>query len=340
MPPVPPRLEFVSSRSSAREAKRRRRRHQWQAAVAVVFLAAVAVIVVELVHRHDSTDSVSASAPASSRNAAATGPSESGSASGSRSGASPQATADPLSTRAMTRLVSARDGKITAAVEDLRTGREWVLHPGQRHQTASIVKADILETLLYQAQKADTPLSESVSDTAQGMIEASDNDDATDLFDDIGGPSGLAAYNTIAGLKQTTPSDAWGETLTSASDQIRLLRQLALPHGVLSRASIDYQLDLMHQIDAGENWGVTGGVPATGVKVALKNGWVPLTSDTDWEVNSIGWVNGDNHDYLIAVLTAHDPSETYGIDTIDAMSKLIYDGLGPVPPKGTRTISS
>jgi hypothetical protein len=95
----------------------------------------------------------------------------------------------------------------------------------------------------------------------------------------------------------------------------------------------------MEQIDPGENWGVSGGVPASGVTVALKNGWVPLTSNTDWEVNSIGWIKGDAHDYLIAVLTAHDPSEQYGVDTIHAMSTLIYDTLGPAPAAGTPTIN-
>ena len=56
---------------------------------------------------------------------------------------------------------------------------------------------------------------------------------------------------------------------------------------------------------------------------------VPLSSDSDWEVNSIGRVNGDGRWYLIAVLTAHDPGEEYGIDTIEHVSALIYQDLKP-----------
>lgn len=248
---------------------------------------------------------------------------------------------DPLTTRQMARLLAARPGSTSIAVEDLRTGHEWVRNPGARDQTASIVKADILETLLFQAQERGTPVEDVESDTAEDMIEESDNDDASVLWDQIGAASGLDAYNARAGLDQSTGATGgyWGKTLTSAADQIRLLRQLALPHGLLSPASVRYELSLMEAIAPGENWGVTGGVPSSGVTVALKNGWVPLSSDTDWEVNSIGWVRGAHHDYLIAVLTAHAPSEDSGIDTIDAVSKLIYDALGPAPVAGAPTIA-
>jgi hypothetical protein len=248
---------------------------------------------------------------------------------------------DPLTTKAMRRLLAGRSGQASFAVEDLKTGKEWVLNPGARDQTASIVKADILETLLYQSQERGTPLADAESDTAEDMIEESDNDDASDLWDQIGAAAGLGAYNVKAGLNQTVggADGYWGETLTSAADQIELLRQLSVPHGLLSAAAVQYQLNLMENIAPGENWGVTGGVPTSGVTVALKNGWVPLTSGTDWEVNSIGWVRGNRHDYLIALLTAHDPSEDYGINTLDAASKLVYDTLGPAPPAGTATIT-
>jgi hypothetical protein len=248
---------------------------------------------------------------------------------------------DPLKTAAVHRYLKKRAGSVSIAVEDFdapsRRARaakhgsvpvpyaEWKLNPDARDQTASIVKADILETLLH---KNGGPLTGDASADATGMIEDSDNTDATELWDSVGGASGIAAYNRDAGLTQTIPNDDgfWGETMTSAADQIKLLRRLAQPSHVLTPAEQRYQLDLMEHIDPDEDWGVTGGVPK-GVTVALKNGWVPLTSYSDWEVNSIGWVRGDHHDYLIAVLTAHDPSEQYGIDTIEHLSALIYKGL-------------
>jgi Beta-lactamase enzyme family len=236
--------------------------------------------------------------------------------------------ADPLATPAIRRYLAGRDGSVSVAVEDLADPigyLEWDYNPDARYQTASIVKADILETLLHRYRG---PLTGSAADIATGMIEDSDNDDATDLWNLADGASGVAAYNQIAGIDRTSPNLAWGETLTTASDQVKLLAQLALPSNVLTTAARRYQLDLMEHIDPGQDWGVTGGVPH-GVSVALKNGWLPLSSDSDWEVNSIGRVNGDGRWYLIAVLTAHDPGEEYGIDTIEHVSALIFQDLKP-----------
>jgi beta-lactamase class A len=246
------------------------------------------------------------------------------------------AAVDPLTTVAVHRWIAGRDGDVSAAVLNLKTGREWLLNPGARDQTASIIKADILETLLYQTRKDDDSIADAEGEVPEDMIEASDNADATQLWDQIGGATGLGQFNALAGLTQTTPNTQgfWGETLTSAADQIKILEQLAKPSKLLSKAAQDYQLSLMRDIDAGENWGVTGGVPA-GVEVALKNGWVPLTSYTDWEVNSIGWIDGDDHDYLLAVLTAHDPSYPYGTDTIGKIAADVYASFGHEGLKAT-----
>ena len=151
---------------------------------------------------------------------------------------------------------------------------------------------------------------------------------------------GVAAYDKLVGMTNTSPNVAWGETLTTAADQIALLEQLAFPNELLTTADRNYELYLMRHIAGYEDWGVNGGVPSN-VRVALKNGWVPLDSDGDatsydddggWEVNSIGWVDGDGRDYLIAVLTAGDPDEEYGIDSINALSGDIYRALKPVKP--------
>jgi beta-lactamase class A len=231
---------------------------------------------------------------------------------------------DPLTTNAARAWISSRSGEITAAVLNLVTHREWLLHPAERAQTASIIKVNILEALLHRNE----PLSESEDDEAQDMIEQSDDDDATELWNAIGGAEAISAYDAEAGLTQTTPNTGgyWGETTTSAVDQIKILKQLALPSKLLHSDDQAYALNLMREVDLDQRWGVSGGVPH-GVSVALKNGWVPLSSGTDWEINSIGWIDGDRHDYLLAVLTKNDPSEAYGIATIDKLSADIYGAL-------------
>jgi beta-lactamase class A len=239
-------------------------------------------------------------------------------------------TVNPLGLPAMRRNIDGRQGDISVAVENLYTKRIFLWNAQERAQTASIVKADILETLLHQAMVSNTPLSDDTADEVQGMIENSNNTDASELWDQVGGASGVAAYDQLVGMTQTVPAGGgyWGETMTSARDQIRLLQQLVDKHSLLDPASRRYQLGLMESVESDQQWGVSGGVPA-GVSVALKNGWVPLTSYTDWEVNSIGRIKGDGRDYLIAVLTAHDPSEQYGIDSIEGISSIVWNALAP-----------
>ena len=80
----------------------------------------------------------------------------------------------------------------------------------------------------------------------------------------------------------------------------------------------------MENIDAGENWGISYGIP-DGVAVALKNGWLPVAAG--WQVNSIGQVTGSGRRYLIAVMTNEDPSEGFGIATIERISGAAWQAL-------------
>ncbi|MGO9752481.1 MAG: serine hydrolase [Solirubrobacteraceae bacterium] len=236
--------------------------------------------------------------------------------------------ADPLSSSAMSAFLGTRGGVVTAAVDDLVTGQLWVYNPGGRGVTASIIKLDILETLLRQSELSHVRFDGASPSVIQGMIENSDNDDATTLWDHVGGPGAIAAFNASAGLTQTSPNVAWGLTSTSAVDQIRLLCQLVLAHGLLNGGAQGYALGLMEHIETDQDWGVSGDVPA-GVSVALKNGWLP--HGDGWEINSVGRVQGDGRDYLIAVLTANDPGEGYGIATIEGLSSRVWAALQPAP---------
>lgn len=228
-----------------------------------------------------------------------------------------------------------RAGTVTAAVYDLRTGRMWTLGGARPQAEASVVKLAILETLLARdagrLPAADQPL-------ARAMIEDSDNEAATSLWSAAGGAAGIGAYDSAAGLAHTTPSPCvrcagfawpgWGLTTTTPADQITLLRQLVAPGTLLPPAARSYALSLLENVTPDQRWGISSGVPA-GATVALKDGWLPLdAAGTDWQVNSVGWVCGDDRDYLIAVLTTRNPTERYGISTIDALSARAWSALG------------
>jgi hypothetical protein len=169
------------------------------------------------------------------------------------------------------------------------------------------------------------------------MIENNANAPATILWNQIGRAAGLRSYNASVGLQQTTPSTClvcagfgwpgWGLTTTTPADQLLLLRELVNGSALLSPADRSYVLSLMENVEPDQRWGVSAGVPP-GVRVALKNAWVPLTApDTDWQVNSEGWLSGDGRNYLIAVLTTGNPDEQYGIDTINTLSAMLWPAM-------------
>jgi len=242
--------------------------------------------------------------------------------------------ADP----SITRFLATRTGDVTAEVLDLRTGQLSQWRPGTAEDTASIVKVDILATLLHQLQVSGASLDSTQRWLCQTMIEESDNNSASALWDEVGQNTGVAKFNALLGLTDTTPGTdgEWGLTTTTALDQVRLLESIVSPNNTLSTASRDYELSLMEHIDSGENWGVSFGATA-GTSVALKNGWLPLQGWTDWQINSIGWVDGGGRDYLIAVLTQGNSTEDYGINTIQGLSALVWTDLGSATATGAVT---
>jgi hypothetical protein len=240
---------------------------------------------------------------------------------------------DPFGAAASSYVV-ARTGVILAAVYDLRTGQTWQLGRGQPQDEASVVKLDVLETLLSERDRAGTGLSAGDRSLAEQMIEDSDNDAATSLWDEVGGASSIRSYNSAAGLADTVPSSCvtcpgfpwpgWGLTTTVPRDQLALLRALVEPNSLLTSAERSYALSLMENVTPDQRWGISGGVPAQAT-VALKNGWLPLNSaDSDWQINSVGWISGSGRDYLMAVLTTGNPTEQYGIDTIDQLAAMVW----------------
>jgi hypothetical protein len=234
--------------------------------------------------------------------------------------------------------LSGRAGTVLAAVYDVGTGQTWHLGRGQPQAEASVVKLDVLETLLAEkGQGDDTGLAASDRSLAEQMIEDSDNAAATSLWYEVGGAASIRSFNAKAGLNDTAPSSCvvcpgfswpgWGLTTTTPDDQIALLRQLVSPSSVLTGAERSYALSLMEDVTPTQRWGVSGGVPAQ-VTVALKNGWLPLRgTDSDWQINSIGWVYGGGRNYLMAVLSTGNATEQYGIDTIDRLATMVWQDM-------------
>jgi hypothetical protein len=225
-----------------------------------------------------------------------------------------------LAEHAIARYLESCHDDITAAVYDLDTGRTSYWRPGVTEDEASISKVDILAALLHKQPSLDADDLQ----TATSMIEDSDDTSANDLWEELGEGSAEAAFNKKIGLSDTTPGPGifWGLTTTTAADQVRLLRAVALGTPLLRAASRRFELNLMENVEPSERWGVSSGVQS-GATLAIKNGWLPL-EETDWQINSIGWVDGQGRDYIIAVLTDDNATEYQGISTIEGLSDLVW----------------
>jgi beta-lactamase class A len=221
-----------------------------------------------------------------------------------------------------------RNGEHAVSVYDRVTGLNCVYNGSKHFDSASIVKAIILAALMRWHQQTKTSLSSWERNEATLMIEQSDNDAATALWDEVG-MTNLQHFLNLAKMGETQlgQDGEWGLTQVTSHDEMLLLRLLTGANSVLDANSRAYELNLMAHVTNWEAWGVTAGTPSD-VTWHVKNGWLPDASG--WHINSIGAFTGHGKDYMMAVLSVNaddDDDEDYGIDTIEDIARLVQHDL-------------
>ncbi|MET9379619.1 serine hydrolase [Streptomyces sp. NPDC002928] len=309
-------MESSRARQRRRARPSRRRPLLYTALVSVAIVGGTAAGTVYVKAKaHSGTSAVSSSASPS----ATSSPSADGEAS-VEPVAEPAVDREQLLADALASVTVPNGAKVSAAVLDLESG-ESATYGGAAFDTASIVKVDILATLLLQAQDAGRHLTTAEKTYATAMIENSDNTSASALWRIIGKAAGLDAANERFGLTDTAGGDdmLWGLTQTTAADQLTLLQQVFGDDSELSEASQTYIQGLMKQIEADQHWGVSAA--ADGSEWALKNGWLARSTTGLWDVNSIGRVTVDGHDYLVTVLSNGNATQAKGISLVEAAAR-------------------
>jgi len=219
-----------------------------------------------------------------------------------------------------------RESSVGVDETDSRTGITCQYHQTWHFYAASAIKVTILGTLLRMAQDENRQLTANEKNLAWLMITQSDNDAATALWNEVG-MTRLQDFLNLAKMSETKLSYSWGLTLLTARDESLLLNLLSAPNTVLDRASRIYARYLMAHVIAGQRWGVSAGAPSD-VIVHIKNGWLPYPNGYGpWVINSLGIFTATNRVYTIAVLTYDNPSETYGIDTVQDIARAINGDL-------------
>ena len=229
--------------------------------------------------------------------------------------------------------------RITTAAEAATAGRTGRLNlamhaPAQRlsvevGSSTPVRGASVIKLMILQARLARGPLTSADMVTARAMITRSDNDAATTLWKQAGRTPALTAAAQEFELTSTTtiaimyqPWDGWQ---TTAGDQVRLLDALV----TWGRTAPSTTLTLMSQVDPAQGWGV-GQAGEPGQPVAVKNGWLPLTSG-NWVLNSVGCLAPTSASPIcMAITSSGSPSMAYGVKTVTAAAqaaiRALHDG--------------
>ena len=317
--PPPRRAATAAVTSSAVRSARRPVRH----VLLVLWLGSLLVVLV-------------AGAPTPTRPAAAPAPSPARSP-GRPVPAAPSPAAPSPAVTIAGLVGAASTGHVSIAALDVATGRSFGYASDVPVQTASVVKLDVLETLLLQTHDAGRKLTPEAVTLATRMIENSDNDAATRLWNMVGGGEAVARANVRLGTHCTRLDDEhWGNSTTCAADQVALLGALVRP-APLTPGARDFATDLLTHVQDDQRWGISAAADP-GAATGLKNGWLPVDDDGGrWIVNSVGVTTVAQEQVLLAVLTEHQPSEEAGIALVEALARpaaraVVSDPRSPADP--------
>ncbi len=216
-------------------------------------------------------------------------------------------------------------GTMYTAVYDV-THRRYFSYgtPGQ-FTVASSMKVPILLTFLNMIEQQGRTATGSEQALMTTMIENSNNDSATTLYNEIGAGPGVTAYMQRIGVSGLYINpNAWGWSQISPWTMVSLLA--ALNAGtILTPQDRTLALTLMENVESDERVGVGDTAPA-GAAVAMKDGWV-IGPDGLWAVNSSGIVTTSGETYIISAYTQGQPSLGAGQSAIRQISAAVAANL-------------
>jgi hypothetical protein len=206
---------------------------------------------------------------------------------------------------------SVSDGELSLAVYDRSTHHMVVsYHDEQPYYTESVVK------LLVGLDSLDKGGSTS---KVTEMLERSDDNTATSLWDADGGKAIVTRMAAKIGLHHTTPPKSllWGDTRTTAGDLVDLYLYILDDAPASERDAVVNALRHATNI-AADHTDQYFGIPyAVGHRApwAVKQGWA--CCEPGWVLNTTGLV-GDDNKYIVIALTSHDNGGGSSVRAIDS----------------------
>jgi hypothetical protein len=215
------------------------------------------------------------------------------------------------------RFADTRAGRISFAVVD-ETGDMHASHPDRVHNSASVVKALFMVTLLREKGVRRDDLTASEKALLEPMITRSDNDAATAVFNRVGEAALYRVAHDI-GLDHFTTQPTWGLTTITAGSQARFFSHI---QDFIPKRHRSYAMHLLSSIIPEQRWGIPPVAPGHW-KLFFKGGWSGAPS---WRVNQVMLLRRPPRSFSLAILTREQPSFAYGQQSIQGVAKHLLDG--------------
>ena len=237
--------------------------------------------------------------------------------------------------QAAKRFADTRAGRISFAVVD-EDGKMHASHPDRVHNSASVVKVLFMIALLRQHGVRHDDLTASEKALLEPMIQRSDNDAASAIFNRVGEPALYELADDI-GLDHFTTQPTWGLTTITAGSQARFFSRI---EEYIPKRHRRYAMHLLTQIIPEQRWGIPPVAPEHWT-LHIKGGWSGAPS---WRVNQVMLLRNAPRRFSLAILTREQPSFAYGTESIEGVARRLLDdynaeGRRPVPtslPKSFR----
>ncbi len=217
-------------------------------------------------------------------------------------------------------------GTMYTAVYDVTRRRYYSYGTPGQFVAASSMKVPILFTFLTMLERQGRVATSRERGWMITMIENSNNDSATALYNEAGGATGVASYMQRIGLSGLSiNSKAWGWSLISPWTMLNLFTLLNAG-AILTPQDRTFAFTLLENVEADQRVGV-GDTAPVGAVVAMKDGWV-IGPDGLWAVNSSGIVRRGAETYIIAAYTRGEPSLAAGQRAVRQICAAVAANLG------------
>jgi hypothetical protein len=185
--------------------------------------------------------------------------------------------------------------------------------------SASVVKAMLLVAYLRALAAAHETVGATSQSLLYPMIHVSDNH-AASLVGERVGTSGLEDVVHRARMTDFVLGANWANEEISAADQAKFFFKM---NSMIPRQFRAYAQTLLSAIDLNESWGIPA-VARPAWQVYFKGGW--RRTGEGQLVSQIAWLQQGRRKIAIAVMTVHDPSMSYGEQTIEGVTQLLLAG--------------